>query len=54
MPIEIVEIDHADTLGLADASALTAYDAAYLWLARRLGGELVTLDRRLQAVWLQG
>jgi hypothetical protein len=28
---------------------LTAYDASYLWLARMLGGELVTLDRKLAA-----
>ncbi len=51
IPIEIVEIDHADALRLADASGLTFYDAAYLWLARRLGGELVTLDSRLHATW---
>jgi len=28
---------------------LTAYDASYLWLARALGGDLVTLDRKLAA-----
>jgi len=26
---------------------LTAYDASYLWLARRLDAELVTIDRQL-------
>ena len=26
---------------------VTAYDASYLWLARRLGAELVTLDAAL-------
>lgn len=32
---------------LADRAALTVYDASYLELARRLGIELVTLDRDL-------
>jgi predicted nucleic acid-binding protein len=48
MPIEIVEVDHADTLRLAEAVGLTIYDAAYLWLAQKLAAELVTLDKRLQ------
>jgi len=50
MPIEIVEVDHAATLQLAEVVGLTIYDAAYLWLARRLRAELVTLDKRLQTV----
>ncbi len=48
MPIEIVEVDHADTLQLAEALGLSSYDAAYLWLAQKLAAELVTLDRKLQ------
>ncbi len=48
MPIEIVEVDHADTLQLAEAFGLSSYDAAYLWLAQKLAAELVTLDRKLQ------
>jgi len=48
MPIEIIEVDHADTLRLAEAFGLSSYDAAYLWLAQKLAAELVTLDRRLQ------
>ncbi len=47
--IEAVAVDHAATLDLAEAGGLTVYDAAYLWLARSLGGELVTLDRKLAA-----
>jgi predicted nucleic acid-binding protein len=50
MPIESVEIDYLGVLLLADRTDLTAYDAAYLWLAQRLGAELVTLDRKLDAV----
>jgi len=48
MPIEIVEVEHADTIELAEVFGLTSYDAAYLWLAQELAAELVTLDRRLQ------
>ena len=48
MPIEIVEVDHADTLQLAEALGLSSHDAAYLWLAQKLAAELVTLDRKLQ------
>ena len=45
--IEHVEVDFGDLLELADRTGLSAYDASYLWLARELGAELVTLDRRL-------
>jgi predicted nucleic acid-binding protein len=44
---EIVSIDHAGALLLAEQSGLTSYDASYLWLTRRLDAELVTLDRKL-------
>jgi predicted nucleic acid-binding protein len=47
--VETVAVDHAATLDLAEATGLTAYDASYLWLARALGGELITLDRKLAA-----
>ena len=32
---------------LARSTGLTAYDACYLWLARHLNAELVTLDEQL-------
>ena len=41
------EVDAADVVLTARASGVTAYDAAYLWLAGMLGAELVTLDERL-------
>jgi len=47
MDIEIVAVDHLAILPLAEQCGLTSYDASYLWLAQRLGGELVTLDRPL-------
>ena len=47
--VEEVATDHDAVLALALATGLTAYDASYLWLSRRLGAELVTLDRQLMA-----
>jgi predicted nucleic acid-binding protein len=49
MEVGIVEVDHGEVLGLAEQSGLTTYDASYLWLARRTGSELITLDRQLKA-----
>lgn len=42
-----LEVDLAAIVLLAEKTGLTAYDAAYLWLARTLGVELVSLDARL-------
>jgi predicted nucleic acid-binding protein len=51
LAIESVAVDLRATLDLALDEEITAYDAAYLWLARRLGAELVTLDHTLMAAW---
>jgi predicted nucleic acid-binding protein len=45
--VEEVAVDHASVLELAAMTKLTAYDASYLWLARQLDADLVTLDRQL-------
>jgi predicted nucleic acid-binding protein len=50
LDIEEVAVDHAGVLELALETGLTVYDASYLWLARRLGAELVTLDKELARV----
>jgi predicted nucleic acid-binding protein len=47
IPIEMFAVQAEDLLATALSSGLTAYDAAYLGLARALGAELVTLDERL-------
>ncbi len=47
MAIETVDVDHEETVRLAEHARLTAYDASYLWLTHQHRGELVTLDKRL-------
>jgi predicted nucleic acid-binding protein len=44
MEIPAVGVDVRDVVRLAEDTGLTAYDASYLWLARLLNAELVTLD----------
>ncbi|MBV8119364.1 MAG: hypothetical protein JO081_05425 [Alphaproteobacteria bacterium] len=50
MTIAITPIDHPEALLLAEAHGLSSYDAAYLWLARNLSAELVSLNNRLRAL----
>lgn len=45
--VKEIVVDHDGALELARATGLTACDASYLWLARQLGVELVTLDQKL-------
>jgi predicted nucleic acid-binding protein len=47
MGIELVTVEHDQVIPVAEQFGLTTYDASYLWLARLLGAELVTLDRQL-------
>jgi predicted nucleic acid-binding protein len=49
LKVETVAVDCVAVLDLAERTGLTAYDASYLWLARELKAELVTLDRKLAA-----
>ena len=49
LAIRIVEVEHLPVVELARKTGLTIYDASYLWLARNLPGELVTLDKRMRA-----
>jgi len=51
MEVGVVEVDPGEVLAVAERSGLTTYDASYLWLARIMNSELVTLDRRLEAAW---
>ena len=41
------DVDPIEVVLVANATGLTTYDAAYLWLAGSLGADLVTLDARL-------
>jgi predicted nucleic acid-binding protein len=49
MAIVWSDVEPDAVLDLALEMDLTAYDASYLWLARHLQAELVTLDRALAA-----
>jgi predicted nucleic acid-binding protein len=49
MEIEEIEVSIPEVLLLADREKLTVYDASYLWLSRKLGEELITLDGDLKA-----
>lgn len=49
MGIAEATVDFREVLLLAERSRLTVYDAAYLWLAREIDADLVTLDKRLAA-----
>ncbi|MHB8765552.1 MAG: type II toxin-antitoxin system VapC family toxin [Deferrisomatales bacterium] len=47
LELRYLELDHSEVLQLAARTALTAYDAAYLWLAASTDLALVTLDKDL-------
>lgn len=48
LDIDEVDIPTVPMIELAERTRLTVYDAAYLWLARQLRLELVTLDTTLE------
>ena len=41
------EVDHWEVVDMAERLKLSAYDASYLWLAKQMNCELVTLDSEL-------
>lgn len=45
------DLDPLPVFRLVARTRLTAYDAAYLWLARFLSADLVTLDEKLARAW---
>jgi predicted nucleic acid-binding protein len=45
--IELLAVDRGGVIAVARAYSLSAYDAAYLWLAAALKAPLATFDRRL-------
>jgi predicted nucleic acid-binding protein len=47
LSITLEPIDLAEAIALAELTRLSLYDASYLWLARALHAELVTLDDKL-------
>jgi predicted nucleic acid-binding protein len=51
LPIRLHQPDVESIFELAGLHKLTAYDASYLWLAKKLGAKLVTLDKELAAAY---
>ena len=49
MTMRLHHVSPLDALAIAEETGLSAYDASYLWVARHLGAELVTLDEPLRA-----
>jgi predicted nucleic acid-binding protein len=47
-PFNFADIDPVAVLALAERLRLSACDASYLWLAKHLDAELVTLDQDLE------
>lgn len=47
LSISLETVDLREAIALAEQTNLSLYDAAYLWLARALGVELVMLDDKL-------
>lgn len=47
--VRLMPVDTDAVFALAAAIGLSAYDASYLWLARELNAELLTLDHALAA-----
>lgn len=47
LSIALERINIAEAITLAKKTKLSLYDASYLWLARALNAELVTLDDKL-------
>lgn len=47
MAVRRMDVLHDEVILLAEETGLTAYDAAYLWLARALDAELVSLDAKV-------
>ena len=50
LDVRLHSVTAAHAFEAATRTGLTAYDGAYLWLAKALGSRLVTLDRRLARV----
>jgi len=48
LDVRLHPVEARAAFALAEETALTAYDAAYVWLARSMSADLVTLDARVQ------
>ena len=46
---QLHDVESSAVLGLVQAKGITYHDASYLWLARQLRVERISLDARLNA-----
>ncbi len=51
LPMKLVSPDFGGVLDLALAAHLSAYDAAYLYVAQALDAPLLTFDEQLDSAW---
>jgi len=49
LDVERFDVDLASTIRIGESFGLTAYDAAYLWVAGHLRAPLATFDERVAA-----
>ena len=53
LDIQIVEVDHLAAVELALDKGITTYDASYLWLAREVRADLITLDETMHKAFFR-
>ena len=51
LQVVLYDTDLSEVVRIGLRARLTAYDATYLWLARSLSADLVTLDGRMVKAW---
>jgi predicted nucleic acid-binding protein len=49
LTLRLTDVDHYEVIKLARDCGLSVYDASYLWLARSLQSQLITLDNKMRA-----
>ena len=48
LDIEVIPVPLVEAIPLAEQKGLTLYDAVYVWLAKHLNTDIITLDKLMQ------